>query len=134
MYLFVLHNYIRKKQENMGSTFSIINDTGKSILVYHEVTDSSLQNASFTLKETIPIAFDTLSLLTENKRTKKQFEDAGKVTRACGTLTQEYQRQRRADLSTFSCIQPYRKYVVKKTPMSDLCVKISFDEKALCKR
>ena len=84
----------------MGSTFSIINDTGKSILVYHEVTDSSLQNASFTLKETIPIAFDTLSLLTENKRTKKQFEDAGK--RACGTLTQEYQRQRRADLSTFS--------------------------------
>ena len=81
MYLFVLHNYIRKKQENMGSTFSIINDTGKSILVYHEVTDSSLQNASFTLKETIPIAFDTLSLLTENKRTIR--EKQRKAVRGC---------------------------------------------------
>lgn len=111
----------------MGSTFSIINDTGKPIWVYHEVPDSFLQNTSWILKAT-PIALDAVGLLTNDSQTKKQLDNVGRISRACGNLTQEYQRKRVDDLTAFKCILPYGKYTVKQTPMSELCVKISFEE------
>lgn len=66
--------------------------------------------------------------LVDKWQSNKQLDDVGKISRACGNLTQEYQRKRVDDLTAFKCILPYGKYTVKQTPMSELCVKISFEE------